>query len=63
MHGLFVAWNTILNQGDEVIVPTPNWTASTWNIVLAGGKPVSVKLHSALEYRWNIDEIREKKRM
>ena len=60
MHGLFVAWNTILNQGDEVIVPTPNWTASTWNIVLAGGKPVPVKLHSALEYRWNIDEIKEK---
>ena len=60
MHGLFVAWNTILNPGDEVIVPTPNWTASTWNIVLAGGKPVPVKLHSVVEYRWNIDEIREK---
>ena len=60
MHGLFVAWNTILNPGDEVIVPTPNWTASTWNIVLAGGIPQEVKLHSELEYRWNIEEVREK---
>jgi len=60
MHGLFVAWNTILNPEDEVIVPTPNWTASTWNIVLAGGKPIPVKLHSELQYRWNVDEVREK---
>jgi aspartate aminotransferase len=60
MHGLFVAWNTILNPGDEVIVPTPNWTASTWNIILAGGKPQAVKLHSELEYRWNIEEVKEK---
>lgn len=60
MHALFVAWNTILNPGDEVIVPTPNWTASTWNIVLAGGIPKEVKLLSELEYRWNIDEVREK---
>jgi aspartate aminotransferase len=58
MHALFVAWNTLLNPGDEVIVPRPNWTASTWNIVLAGGKPVDVQLHSELEYRWNIDEVR-----
>ena len=60
MHGLFVAWNTILNPGDEVIVPTPNWTASTWNIILAGGKPQPVKLHSELEFRWDINEVREK---
>jgi len=60
MHALFVAWNTLLNPGDEVIVPTPNWTASTWNIILAGGIPIEVKLHSELEYRWNMEEVREK---
>ncbi len=57
MHALYIAWNTILNAGDEVIVPQPNWTASTWNILLAGGKITQIPLKAELDYRWDPDEL------
>jgi aspartate aminotransferase len=57
MHGLYVTFRTILNPGDEVIIPQPNWTATGWMIQLSGGKLVKVRLHPKREYRWDINEV------
>lgn len=60
MHGLFVIWQTLLNPGDAVIIPQPNWTASTWNIRLTGAHTVPVTLHPELKYRWDLTELESK---
>lgn len=57
MHGLYSSFRTILNPGDEVIIPQPNWTATSWMIDLAGGKTVKVPLNRELEYRWDINDV------
>ncbi len=60
MHGLYCTFRTILNRGDEVLIPQPNWTSTAWIIRIAGGAPVNVRLHRKHEYRWDIDELRSK---
>jgi len=32
MHGLFITISALVGEGDEVIIPTPNWTAVQWII-------------------------------
>lgn len=44
MHALFVTFASLLNDGDEVIVPDPMWTEVVENIKLAGGVPVGIPL-------------------
>ncbi len=60
MHALFCTMQTILNPGDEVILPQPNWTATAWIIRLTGAKLSFVKLRPELAYRWDIKELEEK---
>lgn len=57
MHALYCTFRTILNPGDEVIIPQPNWTATAWMIELAGGKLNKVKLRPELAYRWDFEEL------
>ena len=60
MHGLYCAFRTILNPGDEVLIPQPNWTSTAWIIRIAGGVPVTVRLQRKHEYRWDINELKAK---
>lgn len=60
MHGLYCAFRTILNPGDEVLIPQPNWTSTAWIIRIAGGIPVNVRLHRKHDFRWDIAELRSK---
>lgn len=57
MHALYTTFQTILNEGDEVIIPMPNWTATAWIIELSGGKLKKVRLRPELAYRWDMDEL------
>lgn len=41
-HCLFVIWYTLLNPGDEVIVPTPYWVSYSEQIRMCGGTPVFI---------------------
>lgn len=59
MHALYTTMRTILNPGDEVIIPQPNWTATGWMIQLSGGKLVPVKLLPEKQYRWDVRQLRE----
>lgn len=42
-HGLYALFQTILNPGDEVIVPGPYWVSYPEQVKLAGGKPIIIE--------------------
>lgn len=42
-HVLYTLFQVILNDGDEVIIPTPYWVSYPEQVKLAGGKPVYVE--------------------
>ena len=60
MHALYCTFRTILNPGDEVIIPQPNWTATGSMIELSGGTLVKVKIKPELAYRWDMAELESK---
>ncbi len=41
-HSLFTVFQTILNQGDEVLIPTPCWVSYPELVRMAGGVPVMI---------------------
>ena len=41
-YALYATFQTLLNQGDEVIIPTPYWVSYPEHVKLAGGKPIFV---------------------
>jgi len=52
MHGLYILFRSILEPGDEVILPDPMWTEIAENIRLGGGIPVPVKLQAGEGYQY-----------
>ncbi len=60
MHAIYCTLRTILNEGDEVIMQQPNWTATAWMVRLSGGRLVKVKLRPELDYRWDLAELESK---
>ncbi|HEY2433073.1 MAG TPA: pyridoxal phosphate-dependent aminotransferase [Vicinamibacterales bacterium] len=57
IHGVFVACQALLEPGDEVIVPDPEWPPAMGNIKLAQAVPVPCPLHESQDWRWDIDEL------
>jgi aspartate aminotransferase len=57
MHGLYILFRSILDPGDEVILPDPMWTEIAENIRLGGGKPVPVMLSEANGHRYDPEAI------
>jgi aspartate aminotransferase len=41
-HSIYNLFQTIIDEGDEIIVPAPFWVSYTDMVVLAGGKPVII---------------------
>lgn len=41
-HGLYTLFQVLLDEGDEVIIPTPYWVSYPEQVKLAGGVPVYV---------------------
>src|SRR5829696_2147198 len=60
IHGLFVTCQALLEPGDEIIVPDPEWPPCAGNIKLARGIPVPCPLHEALGWRYDLDELESK---
>lgn len=50
-QAVFVVMNTLLNEGDEVVIPTPAFSAYQADVKLAGGRPVEVPLDEGDGYR------------
>lgn len=56
-QAVYEAMQLILNDDDEVIIPTPYWTSYPEMVKLAGGKPVEVFAGAEVGFGPNIDDI------
>ncbi len=56
-HGLYAVMHALIEPGDEVIIPDPEWPPTMAIVKTAGGVGVQVPLREELGWRWNIDEI------
>jgi aspartate aminotransferase len=57
VHALFLSCQSMIEPGDEVIIPDPVWPQTLSSIVAAGGTPVRVPLHEGLGWRFDLDEV------
>jgi aspartate aminotransferase len=57
IHGLFAVFHALLEPGDEVILPDPQWPPTMAIVQWGGGVPVQVPLHESLAFRWDLDEL------
>ena len=58
-QAVYQAFATILNPGDEVILPSPFWTTYPEAIKLAGGKAVEVFADETQNYLVNVDQLEQ----
>ena len=56
-HAPYAVFQALLEPGDEVIIPDPEWPPTMAMVKAAGGTAVQVPLREDLGWRWNIDEI------
>jgi aspartate aminotransferase len=60
IHALFIACQALLEPGDEVIIPDPEWPPAAGNIRLAHGVPVPCSLHESHGWQYDLDELASK---
>ncbi|MBA0054071.1 pyridoxal phosphate-dependent aminotransferase [Streptomyces sp. AJS327] len=56
-QAIYEAFATLLDPGDEVIVPAPYWTTYPESIRLAGGVPVPVVADETTGYRVSVEQL------
>ena len=56
-QAIYEAFATILDPGDEVILPAPYWTTYPEAIRLAGGVPVEVLADETQDYKVTVDQL------
>jgi len=60
IHALYIVCQALLEPGDEVICPDPEWPPSMGNVKLAHGVVVPCPLHERLAWRYDLDELESK---
>lgn len=60
IHALFIVCQGLLEPGDEVIVPDPEWPPAMGNIKAAHAVTVPCPLRESLGWRWDLDELASK---
>src|SRR5580765_3878408 len=60
IHGLYMICRSLLEPGDEVLIPDPEWPPAGGNILAAGGVPVGCRLYEASGWRYDLDEVESK---
>jgi aspartate aminotransferase len=56
-HAVYEAFATLLDPGDEVLLPTPYWTTYPESIALAGGVPVQVHTDESTGYLVSVEQL------
>lgn len=56
-HGIYIVCHALLDPGDEVIIPDPEWPPCRGNIIAARAVPVGCRLHERLGWRYDLDEL------
>jgi aspartate/methionine/tyrosine aminotransferase len=57
IHALYIICQGLLEPGDEVLVPDPEWPPAAGNIIAANGVPVPCPLREHLGWRFDVDEL------
>jgi aspartate aminotransferase len=60
-QAVYQAFAVLLDQGDEVLLPSPYWTTYPEAIALAGGKTVEVFAGSEQDYKVTVDQLEKAK--
>jgi aspartate aminotransferase len=60
-QAVYQAFAVLLDQGDEVLLPTPYWTTYPEAIALAGGKTVEVFAGSEQDYKVTVEQLEKAK--
>ncbi len=56
-HAVATAFVTLLDPGDEVLIPAPYWTTYPEAVYLAGGRPVAVPLSEENGFRLRVEDL------
>ena len=56
-HAVYNTCATLLNPGDEVLLPAPYWTTYPESIALAGGTAVALSTDTASGFRVTVDQL------
>jgi len=56
---LYLIFYTLLDEGDEVLLPTPYWTTYEDQIKLCGGRPVYIKLSPDRSFKLTYDDVKK----
>jgi aspartate aminotransferase len=57
IHGLYIVCLSLLEPGDEVLIPDPAWPPAAGNILAARGVPVGYRLHEPAGWQPDLDEV------
>ncbi len=60
IHGLYILCRSVLEPGDEVLIPDPAWPPAAGNILAAQAVPVGYKLHEQRGWQPDLDEVESK---
>jgi len=58
IHGVYATCQGLLEPGDEVLVPDPEWPPAQGNIMAAHAVPVGYPLHESRNWRPDVEEMR-----
>ena len=57
IHAVYITCQALLEPGDEVIVPDPEWPPCMGNVKAARAIPVGCRLHESLGWRYDLEEL------
>jgi aspartate aminotransferase len=57
IHAVYIACQALLEPGDEVIVPDPEWPPCMGNVTAARAIPVGCRLQENLGWRYDLEEL------
>jgi aspartate aminotransferase len=60
IHAVYIACQALLDPGDEVVVPDPEWPPCAGNVLAARGIPVPCPLHESRGWRYDLAELESK---
>ncbi|MFC5714259.1 pyridoxal phosphate-dependent aminotransferase [Thalassorhabdus alkalitolerans] len=58
-HALYTLFQTLLDEGDEVIIPTPYWVSYPEQVKLAGGKPVYIEGKEENDFKVTPEQLQD----
>jgi aspartate aminotransferase len=59
-HALYIVCQALLEPGDEVIIPDPEWPPCAGNILAAQARPIPCPLYEQLQWRYDLRELESK---